>query len=73
MSVLSEMIKSDKKRVGFDLWVGGLAWYDSWFGSKGSRVQISSGPPYLIRISNQHPVRRFSNLYGSEALVADLI
>ncbi len=31
MSVLSEMIKSDKKRVGFDLWVGGLAWYDSWF------------------------------------------
>jgi hypothetical protein len=33
-----------------DSWVGGLAWYDSWFGSTGSGVQIASGPPYLILI-----------------------
>ena len=51
-----------KLRLRFDeTRVGGLAWYhtithdvcqiDSWFGSKGSRVQVSSGPPFSL-VSN---------------------
>ena len=36
--------------VIFMIWVGGLAWYDSWFGSKGSGVRIAPGPPLLLLV-----------------------